>query len=237
MNFSFCPFLWFGLPGRLLRPERSKSHLRLSKQGLRLCNPMLRQCTQPFVPLSAKTFCALSPKHFGPDQLIRLPSLAAWFAILEPHFRRQIPCTHFEKPPEDFCLARKSRIKDRFLMHAEIPGSGITLSFLSLFFGKLQGKPPKNKDLLSLPHPWNPWKRRERRSKKQGMPRRGKKNKEFQKTKERKDRVGIRYSYRMSAEFFALELKYTSLSSGCLIKFTGISSTCEMPGLFQESLN
>ena len=30
------------------------------------------------------------------------------------------------------------------------------------------------------------------------------------------------------------ELKYTSLSSGCLVKFTGISSTCEMPGLFQK---
>ena len=49
--------------------------------------------------------------------------------------------------------------------------------------------------------------------------------------------LGIRYSYRMSAEFLALELKYTSLSSGCLIKFTGISSTCEMPGLFSENLN
>ena len=36
-----------------------------------------------------------------------------------------------------------------------------------VFFGKWQGKPPKNKDLLSLP---NPWERKEKRAKKQGIP-------------------------------------------------------------------
>ena len=40
--------------------ESPKSHLRRCKQGLRPCNPMLRQCNEPFVPISAKTFCALS---------------------------------------------------------------------------------------------------------------------------------------------------------------------------------
>ena len=51
------------------------------KQGLRPCNPMLRQCNKHSVHMSAKTFCALS-KHFGPDQLVWLLSLAAWFATL-----------------------------------------------------------------------------------------------------------------------------------------------------------
>ena len=40
--------------------ESPKSHLCLGKQGLRPCNPMLRHCNKPFVPMSAKTFCALS---------------------------------------------------------------------------------------------------------------------------------------------------------------------------------
>ena len=36
------------------------------------------------------------------------------------------PCTHFEMPSEDFYLARKkNRITHRFVIHAEIPGSGI----------------------------------------------------------------------------------------------------------------
>ena len=37
-----------------------KSHLRLGKQGLHLCNSMLHQCNQPFAPMSAKIFRALS---------------------------------------------------------------------------------------------------------------------------------------------------------------------------------
>ena len=36
-----------------------------------------------------------------------------------------IPCTHFEIPSEDFLGARKSRFRYRFVIHAEIPGSGI----------------------------------------------------------------------------------------------------------------
>ena len=64
-----------------------------------------------------------------------------------------------------------------------------TLSFLSLFLGKRQGKPPKNKDFLSLP---NPLKSLEKKGKtleknKEILTRR--KNKEIQKNKERKDRV------------------------------------------------
>ena len=46
---------------------------------------------------------------------------------------------------------------------------------LLIFFGKRQGKPPPKKDLLSLTNPYNPWKRREERSKRQGIHRRGKK--------------------------------------------------------------
>ena len=57
-----------------------------------------------------------------------------------------------------------------------------------LVFWKRQGKPPKNKDFLSLPNTQNLWKRREKRSKEQGNPRK-EKNKEFPKNKERKDRV------------------------------------------------
>ena len=38
--------------------ESPKSHLRLGKRGL-------RQCNQPFAPLSAKTFCALSKALWG----------------------------------------------------------------------------------------------------------------------------------------------------------------------------
>ena len=37
----------------------------------------------------------------------------------------RLPCTHFEIPSEDFFWARKSRIRHRFVIHAEIPGSGI----------------------------------------------------------------------------------------------------------------
>ena len=37
----------------------------------------------------------------------------------------RVPCTHFEIPSEDCSWARKSRIWYRFVMHAEIPGSGI----------------------------------------------------------------------------------------------------------------
>ena len=45
---------------------------------------------------------------------------------------------------------------------------------------------------LSLPNLWKPRKRKEKRSKKKGIPRRGK-NKEFQKMKTRKDRVEARF--------------------------------------------
>ena len=38
----------------------SHGSLRLGKQGLHSCNPMLRQCNKPSAPKSAKTFCALS---------------------------------------------------------------------------------------------------------------------------------------------------------------------------------
>ena len=36
-----------------------------------------------------------------------------------------VPCTHFEIPLEDFFRSRKSRIRYRFVIHAEILGSGI----------------------------------------------------------------------------------------------------------------
>ena len=36
-----------------------------------------------------------------------------------------MPCTHFEIPSEDSFWARKSRIRYRLVIHAEIPGSGI----------------------------------------------------------------------------------------------------------------
>ena len=50
------------------------------------------------------------------------------------------------------------------------------LSFLSLFIlEKGQENRPKNRDFLSLPNPKNPWKRRGKRSKKQGIPRKEKK--------------------------------------------------------------
>ena len=40
--------------------EPPKCQLRLCKGGLRLCNPMLSTCNKPYVPMSAKTSCALS---------------------------------------------------------------------------------------------------------------------------------------------------------------------------------
>ena len=48
------------------------------------------------------------------------------------------------------------------------------LPFL-VFLEKRQRKPPKKQGFLSLPNPQNPWKRREKRSKKQGNPCRGEK--------------------------------------------------------------
>ena len=40
--------------------ESPKSQVCLGKRGLRPCNPMLRQCSKPFAPMSAKTSCAFS---------------------------------------------------------------------------------------------------------------------------------------------------------------------------------
>ena len=62
-------------------------------------------------------------------------------------------------------------VKSRNLEHFPV------LPFLA-FLEKGKENHPKNKDFLSLPNPQNPWKRREKRSKKQGIPRTGK-SKEF----------------------------------------------------------
>ena len=59
------------------------------------------------------------------------------------------------------------------------------LPFL-VFWGGRRGKPPAKQGFFPN-EPLEPWKGRGKRSKKQGIPRRGK-NKEFQKDKERKDR-------------------------------------------------
>ena len=62
------------------------------------------------------------------------------------------------------------------------------LSFLSLFFWKKRhGKPPKKQGFFIPAEPLNPWKRREKRSKKNKEILAGRKNKEFQKNKDRKD--------------------------------------------------
>ena len=41
-------------------PRVNQKSLAPGQTRLRLYNPMLRQCKKPFVPLSAKTFCAVS---------------------------------------------------------------------------------------------------------------------------------------------------------------------------------
>ena len=65
-----------------------------------------------------------------------------------------------------------------------------TLIFFPCFFGKKQGDYRKGKDFSCQANPQNPWERREKRlKKKQGIPCKGK-SKEFQKSKERKTRVG-----------------------------------------------
>ena len=54
-------------------PKVFQTHLRLGKQGLRWCNPMLSQCDS-FLPLCPQRPFAPSPKCFGADELI------SWFA-------------------------------------------------------------------------------------------------------------------------------------------------------------
>ena len=80
------------------------------------------------------------------------------------------------------CWVLKSRFRKRGLAKGVSPFFETEKPCPSFpcFFWKRQGKPPKNKDFLFPPNPWNPWKRSEKRSKKQGIPRRGK-NKEFKK--------------------------------------------------------
>ena len=66
----------------------------------------------------------------------------------------------------------------------------VSLSFFCFFFGKWQGKPPKTKKIC-YPHrtPKIPGKKKGKTLKKTRNSSQGKKNKKFQKHKERKDRV------------------------------------------------
>ena len=79
MNFSFCPFLWFGLPGRLLNfvaSVDSQGNSAATKNPLRLffkChNPGLFSVSF-FVPKKAPGFCRL---NFLPCGLFRFCKVA-----------------------------------------------------------------------------------------------------------------------------------------------------------------
>ena len=65
---------------------------------------------------------------------------------------------------------------------------GKTLSFLSLFFGKGQGKPPKKQGFFKATEPLKSLEKKRKTVKKTRKSSQGKKNKEIQKNKERKDR-------------------------------------------------
>ena len=68
-----------------------------------------------------------------------------------------------------------------------------TLSLLSLFFlEKGRENHQKDKDFLSRPNPLNPWRRREKRLKKQGILHKERKQGIQKKKKERKDRENIK---------------------------------------------
>ena len=86
-------------------------------------------------------------------------SCSLGFSTAQPGFRGSKP-----GPCRSLALAHRNR-------------SGVSnpvLHFLA-FFGKRQGKPQKKQGFFIPTEPPNPWKRREKRSKKQGIPRRGKK--------------------------------------------------------------